>query len=244
MKASSSMGKRGYERSLLSVTKALDHEPGVPRYRLLQAELAVRLGRDGVLHAQLDEYGHHPENGNYSYEWFLINRLAGEPVPPERFLIPWNLAALSYPWPRLIREVLAYDRAAFDEAMAVYDDAIDPVYDVHRYWNARSLLSKPQPVLALECLDSDISKDFGVGFALPLKTLRLRAHTMIDPGSIPEFEVEAALAELSRFELEAASDLHSLVMLPFAREDMASAAEALKREAIAREARVRPVEGR
>ncbi len=244
MKVSSSMGERGYERALLNVTTALGHEPRVPRYRLLQAELAVRLGRDSVLRTQLAQYARYPENKNYAYEWLLINRLAGAPVPSERFLTNWNPGIRNFPWPRLILEVLAYDRGDFDEAIGTFDAAVGPVYDVHRYWNARMLLSKLQPARALERVDSDHSEDFKVGYALPLETLRLRARTMLDSGGIPESQVEAALAELARFELDAASDLHSLVMLPFAREDMALAAEALGREAIAREIRARPARAR
>ena len=42
-----SAGRPAYESALDDIERALDHESGPPRYRLLQAEILVRLGQRG-----------------------------------------------------------------------------------------------------------------------------------------------------------------------------------------------------
>jgi len=221
-----SAGVRGHpalEAALSAVDRALDAEPHLPRARLLRGELLLRLGRTAEVARVLRDWGRGGEEAMYAYEHLLLDRLAGMPVPPERFLRPWRSPGPMNPWMRLVAQVIARDREDWPTAerlAAGIPRAWKSGWNLHHWWAARAFLDRPEPDpeaalrhLSPEALQGD------AGMVLPVATSRLLA-TVLATGASPPDLLDAAEAEYARLARRAAFDLHALAMLPWARGDL------------------------
>ncbi len=224
-------GRIALESALSAVDRALAAEPALPRARLLREELLLRLGRTAEVARLLRDWGRGGEEAMYAYEHLLLDRLAGTPVPPERFLRPWRSPGPGNPWMRLVAQVIARDRedwSAAERLASGIPRSWKSGWNLHHWWAARAFLDRPDPDpaaalrhLSREALEGD------AGMTLPVSTTRLLA-TVLATGASPPSLLDAAEAECSRLARRATFDLHALAMLPWAREDLERARRLLE----------------
>jgi len=242
MRAGGLTGRDEYAAALTDITAALEHERDPPRYRLLRAELFTRLQQRQQVAELIREWGHQPESPSYAFEWYLLDRLAGLPVRPERFLERWAGEMDNSGWGLAIRMLEAWLSGRYDQVERLLESfhVQEQTWAVHHYWAARAALDRQpaEPARALDHLRRAAELP-GVGLALPLATTRLRAELLLDTANGDARRLEPALKELDALLLSAASELSAFFMLPIAESEMAEVAATLGMPELARRFRER-----
>jgi len=219
-------GPGAYVAALESIDHAMAAESMPPRYRLLRAELLLRLGRLEELAEILGGWGRQEESLMYNYEYLLLNWLAGTPVPPERFSSPWADSDVINSWAKLVYMAVAYEEGRWvraDQHYATVRRGTRASWNLHSFWRAQTLLDRAEPDAkqALEHLAPE-ELAWDTGMAIPVTSQRWLAEVLGGGTPSPRL-IDDAEVELARFELESASDLHTLFMLSFARSNIARA---------------------
>ena len=215
-----------YREALASIEGALAAEALPQRYRLLHAELLMRLGRTAEVERVLADWGEREEEPMYAYEYLLLGHLnAGrrlmEGPLPERII-----AVAHGSWRALATMAIAYEQGQWEVCARTWEEL--PAtwrarWDLHNFWYAQCLLDRPDPDPrgALEHLGREATAGDS-GMEIPMATARLLAHALLGE-TLDSSAVRRAEEEVARFETHAAWDLHALYMRRLARRNLARA---------------------